>query len=119
MGSKETKKESVVVSKRETAKQMRKENLTYAEIGRHLGVSREGVRQLVLTKPKPQPSEPPPPPQVLRIGDVAELLRLHRNTVRRWANSGLLKSYRLGPRGDRRFKREDVEAFMHDAVDKG
>ena len=44
--------------------------------------------------------------------EVADFLSVHPNTVRRWANMGLLPVYRLGSRGDRRFKREDVEGFM-------
>ena len=43
--------------------------------------------------------------------DVAHLLSVHINTVRRWSNSGLLNSYRIGPRGDRRFRREDIAQF--------
>ena len=48
----------------------------------------------------------------LTAAEVAELLNVHVNTVRRWSNMGLLKSYRLGPRGDRRFRLEDVMAFV-------
>ncbi len=33
---------------------------------------------------------------------VADLLGLHPNTVRRWSKKGILKSYRISPRGDRR-----------------
>jgi hypothetical protein len=32
--------------------------------------------------------------------------------VRRWRSEGILKSYRIGPRGDRRFRREDIESFL-------
>jgi len=49
---------------------------------------------------------------MLTTTEVAHLLHVHPNTVRRWANNGLLPSYRLGTRGDRRFKREEVEAFI-------
>jgi DNA-binding transcriptional MerR regulator len=34
------------------------------------------------------------------------------NTVRRWSNQGILRAYRLGPRGDRRFKREDIALLL-------
>ena len=44
--------------------------------------------------------------------EVADLLRVHPNTVRIWADKGILPAYRLGPRGDRRFKRKDVLAFL-------
>ncbi len=44
----------------------------------------------------------------LRTGDVARLLNIHTNTVRRWSRRGILKTYRVGPRGDRRFMPKDV-----------
>ena len=49
---------------------------------------------------------------MLTTTEVAHLLHVHPNTVRRWANKGLLPAYRLGTRGDRRFKRKEVEAFI-------
>ena len=51
-------------------------------------------------------------PRMLTTTEVAYLLRLHPNTVRHWANRGLLHAYRLGPRRDRRFERGEVESFM-------
>ena len=50
--------------------------------------------------------------RMLTTTEVAHLLHVHSNTVRRWANEGLLPVYRLGTRGDRRFKPEEVEAFI-------
>ncbi|OIP26455.1 MAG: DNA-binding protein [Chloroflexi bacterium CG_4_9_14_3_um_filter_45_9] len=50
--------------------------------------------------------------EMLSTAEVARLLRVHTNTVRRWANKGLLSAYRLGPRRDRRFKRRDVDSFL-------
>ena len=43
---------------------------------------------------------------------VAEMLHIHINTVRRWSDQGILKPYRIGPRGDRRFTQEDVNRFL-------
>ena len=48
---------------------------------------------------------------MLTANEVAHLLNVHINTVRRWSNQGLLKTYRIGGRGDRRFEREDVIKF--------
>jgi excisionase family DNA binding protein len=45
---------------------------------------------------------------MLTTREVSELLNLHINTVRRWSNQGILKTYRIGPRGDRRFRQSDV-----------
>jgi excisionase family DNA binding protein len=42
----------------------------------------------------------------------AKFLNVHINTVRRWSDQGIIKTYRIGPRGDRRFAREDVMAFL-------
>ena len=49
---------------------------------------------------------------VLTVREVAEFLNIHVNTVRRWSNLGILRGYRIGPRGDRRFRRQDVVAFL-------
>ena len=50
--------------------------------------------------------------EMLTINDVSRLLHVHPNSVRRWANHGLLKTYRVGLRGDRRFRPDDVEDFL-------
>ena len=49
---------------------------------------------------------------MLTTSGVARLLNVHVNTVRRWSNQGILKSYRIGPRGDRRFNEEDIANFL-------
>ena len=50
--------------------------------------------------------------RMLTTSEVAHLLHVHPNTVRHWANKGLLAACCLGTRGDRRFKREDLERFI-------
>ncbi|HEY56307.1 MAG TPA: helix-turn-helix domain-containing protein [Dehalococcoidia bacterium] len=49
---------------------------------------------------------------MLTTSEVARLLNVHINTVRRWSNQGVLKTYRIGSRGDRRFHREDITEFL-------
>ncbi len=49
---------------------------------------------------------------LLTTSDVARLLNIHINTVRRWSNEGKLKSYRIGTRGDRRFQQDDIAVFL-------
>jgi excisionase family DNA binding protein len=49
---------------------------------------------------------------MLTTSDVARLLNVHINTVRRWSNQGVIKAYRIGSRGDRRFRQEDVTVFL-------
>jgi len=49
---------------------------------------------------------------LLTARQVAQLLNVHVNTVRRWSDRGILKAYRIGPRGDRRFGRVDIDMFL-------
>lgn len=49
---------------------------------------------------------------MLTTGEVAYLLDVHASTVRCWSNRGLLKAYRVGPRGERRFRRDDIAVFF-------
>lgn len=88
--------------------------ITDAEIGRRVGISRERVGKIRKGNPKPQ--KPALHSKLmLKTSDLARLLGIHPNTVRRWSNQGLLKSYRIGPRGDRRYRREDVDDFLQEA----
>jgi excisionase family DNA binding protein len=82
-----------------------------AETERRLGTSRERARQIVKRSPTPQKPDLPSK-AMLTINDVARLLNVHINTVRRWSNQGMLKGYRIGSRGDRRFRQEDVDSFL-------
>jgi len=52
------------------------------------------------------------PPALLTVHDVSCILNIHENTVRRWSNQGLLKSLRLGPRGDRRYRLQDITDYL-------
>jgi len=49
---------------------------------------------------------------LLTIGEASRLLHVHQNTLRRWSNQGLVKTYRIGPALHRRFKREDLAVFL-------
>lgn len=57
-------------------------------------------------------------PSLLTTSEVAELLHVHPNTVRKWHRKGLITAYRVGPRRDRRFERENVKQVinMYDIV---
>jgi len=48
---------------------------------------------------------------MLTTSEVARLFGVHTSTVRRWSEQGTIKAYRIGPRGDRRFRREDIAIF--------
>ena len=50
--------------------------------------------------------------------EAANFLRVHINTIRRWSNSGLLFCYRIGPRKDRRFQKEELIKFLDSKLEK-
>lgn len=56
---------------------------------------------------------------ILTCAEAARVLRVHPNTVRRWADAGKLPSVRLGTRGDRRFKREELEKVVREGREIG
>ena len=49
---------------------------------------------------------------LLTAGEAANLLHVHINTVRGWSNLGVLPSFRIGPRKDRRFRKRDLMIFL-------
>jgi len=49
---------------------------------------------------------------MLTATEVAEMLHLHVNTVKRLGDRGELPFYRVCKRGDRRFRLEDVMKFL-------
>jgi excisionase family DNA binding protein len=49
---------------------------------------------------------------MLTLNEVARLLHVHPNTLRRWCKDGRIQSYRIAPRGDRRFKQEEIARFL-------
>ena len=51
-------------------------------------------------------------PKLLTIGQAAEILNVHPETLRRWGRNGKLKAIRVNERGDRRYKPEDLKKLM-------
>lgn len=51
-------------------------------------------------------------PEYLTIGQACELLQVHPNTLRSWDKKGVLSAHRIGVRGIRRYKRDDLIKFM-------
>ena len=49
---------------------------------------------------------------MLTVREVARLLHVHPNTLRRWSNKGRIRAYRINPRGDRRYRLRDIEGFL-------
>ena len=52
-------------------------------------------------------------PELLTLAEAAEALKVHPNTLRKWDRKGVLKAVRFGQRGDRRYKKEDIERFVN------
>lgn len=52
--------------------------------------------------------------KLLSIGATAKLLGVSIQTLRRWDNKGILKSFRAGHRGKRFYKQQDVKIFLND-----
>jgi len=53
---------------------------------------------------------------MVTVRQVADFLHVSISTVRRWSDSGMLKSYRVGPRGDRRYRLNDVLSFVEEST---
>lgn len=50
--------------------------------------------------------------ELLTIGEVAKLLKVHPNTLRNWEKQGILKPARIGTKKLRRYKREDIQKLL-------
>jgi excisionase family DNA binding protein len=51
-------------------------------------------------------------PDLLNIAEAAEFLRVSEESLRRWTNAGRLACLRVGGRRERRFRRQDLLAFL-------
>jgi excisionase family DNA binding protein len=52
------------------------------------------------------------PRAMLTMGEACGVLNVHSNTLRRWTETGLIKAYRFGLGGHRRYRQEDVVALL-------
>ncbi len=50
--------------------------------------------------------------RLIRIKEAAEILGVNPETLRRWDRSGRLKAIIVSSRGDRRYKKEDIDIFI-------
>ncbi len=50
---------------------------------------------------------------IMTCDEVAQFLRVHVSSVRRWSRNGKLRAFKVGGRGDWRYRHQDVLAFLH------
>jgi excisionase family DNA binding protein len=55
-------------------------------------------------------------PELLSLAEASEILKAHPNSLRKWDRDGILKAVRFGKRGDRRYRREDLEKFINNKI---
>ena len=51
--------------------------------------------------------------KMLTVSEVADLLHVHPNTLRRWSEEGRIETYQINSRGDRRYKQKDINDFLN------
>lgn len=51
-------------------------------------------------------------PELLSIGQVAEIFSIHQDTLRNWEKDGTLVPLRVGPRKDRKYRQQDIQAIV-------
>lgn len=56
--------------------------------------------------------------RLLKIREAAETLGVNPETLRRWDRSGKLKAVIVSTRGDRRYKKEDIENFIKNRINE-
>lgn len=52
-------------------------------------------------------------PELLTLKEASTYLKCHPNTLRQWDKKGILPAIRIGVRKVRRYKKEDLERFLH------
>jgi excisionase family DNA binding protein len=84
---------------------------SYATIANKLGISRQRTCQIIHGLKKTRKTRRTQN-SLLTTSEAASLLNIHVNTLRHWSNLGILPTYRIGARGDRRFKQEDIDNLV-------
>lgn len=58
------------------------------------------------------------PNSLLTLKEVAELLKVHTETLRRWDRIGKLSAVKVSTRGDRRYRLSDIQAIIEESISK-
>lgn len=53
--------------------------------------------------------------ELLTLSEASKILKVHPNTLRKWDKKGILRAVRFGQRGDRRYKKEDIDKLTSNA----
>lgn len=56
-------------------------------------------------------------PTLLTLREASEVLKCHPNTLRNWDSKGILKAVRIGERGDRRYRKDDILKLLNTTYD--
>lgn len=56
--------------------------------------------------------------KLLKIKEAAQMLSVNPETLRRWDNDGKLLAIKVSSRGDRRYKKEDIQKFIEQNKNK-
>lgn len=51
---------------------------------------------------------------ILSIKEVSELFGVHQDTLRNWEKKGIITPLRVGPRGDRKYRLDDIDKIAND-----
>jgi len=101
------------VSRREQVVRSQKAGLAHTKIGHRADLNRKRVKKMAKTKATAKKKLTRANfDALLTTAEAAKLLNVHINTVRRWSNKGIIATYRIGPRGDRRLRQGDVDKLL-------
>lgn len=56
--------------------------------------------------------------KLLRIREAADMLGVNPETLRRWDRIGRLKAVIVSTRGDRRYKKENIEKLINKGLER-